>query len=198
MSADAVGICVAIGLGLVFLTLGLGATVFLGLRSFTGGVKERLSEVKEDIVSGLSDIRDKMIRVETIADSVQDSVQAYIASRPEGTVVRELQNFGSTRIAAEPGAEDTTYTVRVEKGIINTRIMGKLSRSTGFSAKELEVFGTEPRTLSLGARTFRITLPSTDAKICTQYMSLFLKWLDTEYIKGQEEGKKEFEDGIEV
>ena len=54
--------------------------------------------------------------------------------------------------------------------------------------KELELFGEEPK---LGvfpdSKHMVLTVPSIDGKVCSQYVSLFLKWLDTTYFEALKE-----------
>ena len=59
------------------------------------------------------------------------------------------------------------------------------------------MFGEEPRIYNLGPRALSIHVPSTDPAICTRYISLFLKWLNTEYWEALKELEKYEEIRIE-
>ncbi|MBA7711710.1 hypothetical protein ES703_120676 [subsurface metagenome] len=196
MSTDAIGLCVTIGIGIIFLMVGIGISIFLGLRGFTNRVNDKVTDAKDDIVEELSDIKGTLTKIDTTANNLIQIATGAAAGA--GTVIRQLKNFGETRITAIPGSTNTTYTISVEKGIIDTDIMGRASQLTGLTEREVKMFGGQTvKSFPLGRRRFRLTVPSTDPKVCTEYMSLVLNWLDTEY-QNELHGISAFEDNIKI
>lgn len=194
MTTDAIAICVTLGSGIIFLGIALGVAIFLGLRGFTNRMNDQVSDAKDDIVEELSDIKETLTKIDTTTGNLVQIATGAAA----GTVVRQLKNFGETQIAATPGPTNTTYTISVEKGIIDTDIMGRASLLTGLTEREVKMFGGQMvKSFSLGRRRFRLTLPSTDPKVCTEYMSILLSWLDTEY-QNELQGISAFEDNIKI
>lgn len=190
MDIDILGICVTVFLGV----LAIAIAIFFGLRGFTNNLGKQISKFKDDVVLELSGIKEKMIHVDNTAQTILNLVTGYL-SREHGTVIVQLKNFGKTSITAEPGKDDTTYTILVEKGILNTRLMGKVSVKTGLTETEYRMFNNTVDVYSLGSNRIRLVLPSTDPENCTKYINLFLAWLDKEY---QEESRavSDFESGI--
>lgn len=197
MSPDAIGICITIGVGGLLAIIGIGLCVYLGLRGFTNRLTDKISDVRDNIITELSNIGRKLDKVEMRAEDIWQSAQGYF-SRPSGTIVRTLNNFGKTKISAELGAEAITYVIQVEKGILSAGIVGRLSKITELSKIEINLFGSEPRVFSVHPNGIRIIVPSTDPKLCTQYISIFLKWLDTEYHSGRQQQIDEFERDINI
>lgn len=189
MSPDAIGICLAI--------LGIGLCLFFGLRGFTSKVTDRISDVKDAIITELSNIRVKMAKVETRADDIWQLEKGRF-EESSSTIEGTLKNFGKVKISAEPAAEMTTYTLEVEKEDLNLNLISRLSKITGLVKTEINLFGSEPRLFPVRPKVIRILVPSTDPKLCTQYISTFLNWLDTKYHSGRQQEIEEFEKGINI
>lgn len=185
------------GLFISLAILGIGLCLYFGLRGFTNKVTDKVSDVKEAIITELSSIREKMTKVETRAEDIWELEKGRL-TKSSGTIEGTLKNFGKVKIAAEPAADKTVYTLEVEKGDLNTNLISRLSRITELAKIELNLFGNETRLLPVRPKVIRILIPSTDSKLCTQYISTFLKWLDTEYPSGRQRELKEFEEGISI
>lgn len=194
MTTDAIAISVTIGGSILFLGIALGVAIFLGLRGFSNRVNDQVSKAKDDIVEELSDIQQTLTKIDTTTTNL---VQIATAGGTM-TVSRKLKNFGQIQISATPGPASTTYTISVEKGMIDIGIMGRASLLTGLTETEVKMFsGRTVRSFSLGRRRFRLDIPSTDPEVCTEYMSVFLSWLDTKY-QNELQGISAFEDNIKI
>lgn len=175
------GITYTVDFGLLIGFIGLGVAVFLGLRSF-----------RNDILTPITRMN------ETLAAMRQRLEDIWFVARPQtGTIARELPNLGQIRISAKPGQDSTDYIVDIVARVIDDGMIEKLSQSTGLEEREKEFFGGKvTQVLGLSDRKFRLTLPSTDKAKNTAYMTLFLRWLDTDYFHAREKEISEFEDGI--
>ena len=114
-----------------------------------------------------------------------------------GTVTVDLKNFGKTTVSAKPGADKTLYIIEVEKGGLNTDLIEKISGDTGFSDIEKNLLGKEPEVFDLKYNAIKIEVPSTEPEICVEYLSAFLKWLDTDYVSALPK-IGDFENGISI
>lgn len=197
MSPEVVGICVTI-LGSVLIgSIAIAIAVFFGLRSTVNPLGNKLSVLKDDIVTELSNIKEKLARIEGATDNIWQFASAYFTKG--GTVTRSLKNFGDTRISAQPSSGYTAYTIRVERGHLDGASVDKLSKITDLEKRENELFSGQLVELqSIGSNALRVRVPSVDPNLCTKYMSMFLKWLDTEYAKALEAEIRKFEDDITV
>lgn len=193
MDINITGICITVLIGVICLSL----AIFLGLRGFTGKLGKKVEQAKDDIVAELSGINEKIVKIDTNTDNLVQLANAYLTSA-SGTIVKRLKNFGDTKISAQPGTNDTTYIIRVEKGILNASMIDRLSKKTGLSTIEIKRFGRETKVTNLGSNTLRVIIPSTDPKICTGYMGELLTWIDTKYHEGTLDFVAEFENGINV
>jgi hypothetical protein len=196
MNPDIVGICVTVGVSVILAGVMIGLAVFLGLRSFTDSVGKKVSNAKDSIVGELSPIRDRLITIDERTDTIWRFEMAK-ATSSTGTVEKYLKNFGKTTITAEPGKDDTAYIVEVEKGTVAMHFSLKIAEETSLNDIEREMFGRIVGFIPLRPNRFRLQVPSTDPKVCTKYMSIFLKWLDTEYVEALPR-LKDFESGIEI
>lgn len=195
MTPDAVGIIIAIFVGFIAIAL----SIFFGLKTFTGNLGRQISDTKDSLVKELSGIRDRVIKIEGTADNIWDVVKEKLFGL-SGTIEFELRNFGKTKVTAEPGADETRYIVKFERVpvIINEHLLGRMSNITGLTETEIEMFNSMTRATVIGSNMIKVTIPSTDPEACVKYMSLFLKWLDTEYVTKLKASVEEFEKGIKV
>jgi len=179
-------IALSILIGLISIAVG----IYFGLRGFPKEIKS----VKDAIY----ELRDQVLnKLEGIDRTVTHIFEVLIHLKSSGTILRHLSNFGTVRITAEPGLQETKYIVEVERGIISLTLIERLSKETGLEEKEKEIFeGRIPALLPVSPRAFIIKVPSTEPAKCTKYLSFFLKWLDTEYYRALERTKQEFEEPI--
>lgn len=169
-------------LGMLLGLLGIAIAIFFGIYSFNNNIRNKL----EDILRSL-------VKIDT---RLEDFVQFRDFSK-SGTVEVELENFGKTKITAEPGLEDTSYIIEVTKGVLKASLINKLSKITGFEDKEKSLFSKGiPKTMSLSPKAMRFRLLTTDPNLCVQYINLLLRWLDSEYTKGYKAEINTFENGI--
>ena len=111
---------------------------------------------------------------------------------------RELPNLGVVRISAEPHSDGTTYIVRAKKAVFDTSLICELTKPTGFEEREKEIFSGSVTKIRTPLRTdLVVDVPCREASVCTKYMSLFLKWLDWEYLDLLPK-VQDFEEPIEI
>lgn len=163
-----IGIAVGLFLGLI----GIALAVLFGLRGF-----------RTEITNELSPIKEKVIIIQERVQNVWDVVKRSRIFQSTGTVERNLENLGKIRIAAEPQANQTNYFIEAEKPVIlDAERVISLSEPTGLNQKERELFdGQLAHASDLLPHQLKLEVPSTDPQLCAQYMSFFLKWLDTAY-----------------
>ena len=196
MSIDAVGITAGIGSSIILGLIIVGLTLFFCLRSIRSEVSTQAQNVRKDITEKLSSIDNKVTKIETLTNTVWDVLREREFGTT-GTVEIQLKNFAKTTITAEPREEETAYIIQVEKGTLDDNFIAKVSNETRLNTIEREMFGKLVGQIPLRPNRMRLIIPSTDPKLCTKYISIFLKWLDLEYIKALPQ-KDEFETGIEV
>jgi hypothetical protein len=197
MDPNFVGICVAIFLSAVISAGGIAVAIYFGLRSFTKGVSEKVETVKKEVVGELSGIKENVIKINERAEDIWQRMTAYLSGKVAGTVEVVLQNFGKTKVSAEPSITETKYIIQPEKGRFNAEMIIKLSKTSDLVKKEIELFNREPLMMNLG-NILRVSLPSTDPNICVQYINFLLKWLDTYYIQALADETEKFERDIKV
>jgi hypothetical protein len=193
MDTNIIGICVTILLSVI----GIAVAIYFGLRSFTNRISKQVDETKNSIVFELSGIKENIIKIITRVDDVWQLAAIFAKGQTVGTVEVELKNFGKTKITAEIAEKETRYIVQPGKGRLMGGAIAKISKGTTLIKTELEMFGHEVTLIDIG-NMLRIVVPSVDPKLCTQYMSLFLKWLDTEYAREVESEVAKFEKDIKV
>jgi len=200
MSGDVVGICITILGSILIGSIAIAIAVFFGLRSTVNPLGDKLSTLKDDLITELSNIRERIVRIEDTAGNIWQFMSVYFQQREgTGTVVRNLKNFGETRISAKPASGYTLYTINIARGKLDGTSIDKISKMTDLESKENELFsGQVVQVHSIGSNILTVQLPSIDPKLCTNYMSIFLKWLDTTYVETVEAEIKQFEDNITV
>ena len=157
--------------------IGIGTALIIALIVCIYRVDGKLSRI-EDNTRGISDIRNELTKLtEKVDMALRFGIQV-----PKGTVTLTLKNLGKVEVTAEPSDKGTDYRILVEKPLLKGGLIAKKSKETEMIAKERELFGKEPNiTVYPDYRHMVLTVPSTDPKICSQYVSIFLKWLDTTY-----------------
>jgi hypothetical protein len=177
------------------MTFDLG--ILLGLIAVAVAVYFGLWGFRKDIGDKLTDIRDKVMAMGTTLDKAWDLLKIRLGGE-FGTVERELTNLGKTRISAKPGQDETVYFVEVERPVLQDDFISKLAKGTDFEAKEMEFFGGQLTRISTPIPTrMTVKIPCTEARKCTDYMSMFLKWLDSVYYDALPK-IKEYEEPIQV
>jgi len=157
--------------------MGLGVALLLALIVCIYRVEGRLSKI-QDNTGFIPEIRNELTKLtERVDMALRIGIQL-----PKGTVTLTLKNLGKVEVTAEPGDKETDYRILVEKPLLKTGLIAKKSKETDMAAKERELFGKEPKfAVYPDSRHMVLTVPSTDSTVCSQYVSLFLKWLDTTY-----------------
>lgn len=196
MTPGIIGICVTIGVSVILAGVMIGLAVFLGLQNFTVTLSQKISNIKTAILGELSPIKDRLVTIDERTNSIW-LYELGKADSPTGTVEVYLTNFAKTTITAQPGKEVTSYIIQVEKGTLNAAYIAKVSEETRLNSIEKEMFGKLAEHLALRPDRLQLIVPSTDPKTCTQYISTFLKWLDSEYFEALP-NISAFESGIEV
>jgi len=170
-------------IGLVSIAVGLFLGLFFGLAGFRKGITSELSAIKETVIA-----------IQATAEKTWDLILRHF---PTGgsTIERELENLGKVKITAEPGKDETTYLIEIGKPLLILGMIDRLSKKTGLAKKETEMFGREPRFVILSPTRTRINIPCTEAKLCTEYVTLFLKWLNSTYVESLKD-VKDFEEPI--
>ena len=186
MDSTVIG-CIAIAIGLVLGLMGIAVSVLFGLRSF-----------RTDIMGDLSIIKEKIIIIQETVRNVWDVFRISPAFGVTSTVEREFKNLGKVKIAAQPQLDATTYILQVTNPILNTAAIDKLSKQTGLEQIEKDMFsGDVPKLESMLPHLMKIVIPSTEPSVCTKYMNLFLKWLDSTYFDSMPK-IREFEEPIGI
>jgi len=197
MDINVTGICITIIVGVIAIAL----SIYFGLRGFSNSISKKVDETSDGIVLALSGIRDNIVKISTRVDDVWQLVSqlALLLTKGQtvGTIEVELKNFGKTKISAQIAEKETIYIVQSEKGKLSSDAIVRISKYTTLGKTELEMFGRETMVDNIG-NWLRVHVPKVDPKLCTQYMSLFLKWLDTEYVTALQSETDRFEKDIKV
>jgi len=171
--------------------------LFVGLLAIAVAVYFGLSGFRKDVSDKLSDIRDKIIAMGTTMDKAWDLLKIRFGVAT-GTVERNLKNLGKTKITASPATDKTIYFIEVEKAVLYDGLIIKLSKESDLENKEKQLFSGRVPSLftTLGTR-LTIEVPCTESKLCTEYISLLLKWLDTTYYESLSK-IKDYEEPIQI
>ena len=174
----------------------LALAIYCGLRGFTKALAERVDKAEQSIITELSGIKLTIAKIDERAMNIFQLAQAYASRGNIGTIEGSLNNFGKVKVSAQPGVADTSYVIEVEKGRLNVDLISKISKKTALARYEMDKFGREAAIMNFGTNKMRLTVASIDPTICKEYVSFFLKWLDTDYVEGLESLMREFEEGI--
>ncbi len=174
-------------IGLISIALALFLGLFFGLAGFRKGITSELSAIKEAVI--------------VIRTTVEKTWDLILTCFPTGagTVERELENLGTAKISAEPGRDQTTYLIEIEKPLLKEGLFLKKALEWDFIRQETKILGDEGaqqvRVTILSPHRMRYYLPSTDPKACTEFITFLLKWLNSAYFESLG-GIKEFEEPI--
>lgn len=173
---------IAVAIGLFLGLVGIAAAVFFGLAGFRSGIFNELRTFRLDILNELRTIREKIVAIEGTTEKIWDVMMRTSFVPTKGTVERKLANLGIVKITASPGPDQTVYDIEVEKAVLQGALIAKLGKETGFEDKEKEMFrGLVPGIRTLFPNRLRVEVPSVQAKVCTEYIGMFLRWLDSTY-----------------
>jgi hypothetical protein len=140
----------------------------------------------EDNTQPIKTINETMIRL--------DERTTGLLNRPGGTVIVTLKNLGNVTVSATPlGPEETHYSLQFEKPI-KFEAIHSVAYQTGLDEKEKQMFGGKiARSLPISPTSLFIKVPSSNPRLCSEYISLFLKWLDSDYLARLEKSLAEYE-----
>jgi hypothetical protein len=121
-------------------------------------------------------INETMIRLD------ERTMALALSGKLPGTVAVTLKNLGTVTVSAQPATtpQVTRYNLQFKKPF-KFAVIGVVGRATGLDVKEHEMFGKPATSMSVSPEQVIITVPSVDPKLCSEYISFFLKWLDSEY-----------------
>lgn len=162
--------------------IGIAATVFLGLLGIAIATFFGLKAFRTDITNELSAIKEKVIVIQETAQNVWDVIRRSPLVGAAGTIERNFTNLGKVKITAEPHLENTIYYLLAEKPIFDDDRISKSSKDTQFEEQEKKLFAGKTAAVSTPIpNRLRLTLPCTEPKVCADYVSLFLEWLNSTY-----------------
>lgn len=170
-------------LGLISIAIGLFLGLFFGLGGLRKGISGDLSTIKEKVMS-----------IENTTGKLWDLTSAR--SYQLQTVVRDFNNLGKVSVSADPRETETLYRIRVEKPIILGGMITKLSKETGLAKVEIDMFKKEPTHTVVSKNELLMHVPCIEPKLCTEYITIFLKWLDSTYFGRYQSKLAEFEESI--
>ena len=175
-----------VSLGPLIGLLALALAVFAGLSRFTGGVGGHLVDIKNDVKG----VRERLEDIWNLRPG-----PLFGGAPAAATVVRRMEHLGKVTISAKPAGNSTVYVINVERPVIREGLIVKLSQGSAFEADiEERMFGkNHPRVLERSGTSLLVDVPTADAQIATEYMTLFLEWLDTEYMSRIDQEIDDFE-----
>jgi hypothetical protein len=144
----------------------------------------------------------KLDKIETNTDPIKaisetmirlDERTKLLAGKTSGTVHITLKNLGDVSVSASPvDSNMTSYTLQFSKGF-NFSAIAAISKTTGFEDVEKKMFSQVPQALPVTPTLLILRVPSSDPKVCSNYVSKFLTWLDTEYFNRLGKAISEYE-----
>lgn len=171
--------------------------MLIGLLAIALGIFFGLLEFRKGVSSKLLDIRNKLIEMEVTMEKAWYLIKLHF-SRETGTVERKLKNLGKTIITASQDVNMTTYLIKVENPVLQEGLIVKLSKETELENKEKEMFDGKLTMVYVSLpNQLTVKVPSADPRICTEYISMFLRWLDSTYFEALK-NVKDYEEPIQV
>lgn len=189
-----------VGWGILIGLLGIGVpisiSIFFGLHGFRRGITEKLSELSNK----LTEIKGHTESIESM-DRTLGSLHGQITTMVElskpsgGTVEGVLKRLGKVKVTAEPGENETNYHIEVSEPVLKDGFIPKIARQDDeFQEKRTKTFeGMAVRVTTLTPKRVIVRLPSTNPKTCSEFMTYFLKWLDSTYCESLKNVREEFE-----
>lgn len=172
--------------GILIGLLGIAITIYLAMRGFRNEISDRLHEIDRN-TEPIVEINKTILRLDEFVRSTL---------HPGGTVEGKYKNLGKVQVTASPGPKETRYDITIENPILDQAFILKKSQETELINKEKELFGEESTVNTISPVLVIWRLPSTDPKICTEFVRFLLNWLDTTYVESVKEDKNAFERGI--
>lgn len=169
--------------------IAIAIAIFFGFGSLTKNFRDEFKDISRQLAS----IKEKIIEVATKFDTAWGMINARWTAG--GTIQRTLPNLGKVQISASPEAKRTQYDIQVEKVVLKGGLIEKATRDSGFFNKEVELFGEPTGHMILSSHVMRLQVPSTDPKVCTQFLTEYLNWLNSTYTKALK-AVDEFEEPI--
>lgn len=174
---------VAIALTIFFGVIAIALTIFFGLKG-----------LPKDVLGELSRIKEAVIAIRTTVEKTWDLMLRQSA-QGGGTVERQLENLGKVRITAEPGKDNTSYLIEIEKPLLKEGPLYKIVQEPDFVKQEGKILGQQSQITVLSPNRMRFNIPCTDPKPCTEFVTFLLKELNSTYVESLKEIKK-FEESI--
>ncbi len=152
-------------------------------------ISGKLSRIEENT----GKIEDVKTEVTKLATGV-DVVIRYGLQTSKGTATVTLPQLGQVLVSAQPGSERTEYKLRFTRThhVLNINYVAKKSKEHAFGRIAIGMFGEGTRLNDVGPGTWVLTVPSTDPVLCSDYVSRFLKFVDS-LLEGYTEELKKYE-----
>jgi len=136
---------------------------------------------------------------QTIKDMSQtlnriDERTLAVKGENHGTTRLQLPNLGEVRLSAGLGENSTAYSIEITVPILRLDLINGFTKSTGFSEVERKFFGKETTANVILPTRMIWTVPSSDPKVCTEFIALAVKWLDSQYFELANGAVRSFED----
>jgi leucyl-tRNA synthetase len=117
-----------------------------------------------------------------------------LVGKVSGTVVVTLKNLGTVSVSAsDVTREGTRYSLQFQNPVKRMEFIDRIADETGFNEKEKQMFGKNATSVTVNPNRMVLVVPSNDPKLCSDYVSLFLNWLDSEYFTRVEKVIAEYE-----
>jgi hypothetical protein len=173
-----------ISLDTVFSVLGIVLGIVIPFIASIIWLARKLDRI-EDNTQPIKTINETMIRL--------DERTTGLGGRVSGTVIVTLKNLGKVTVSATPmNPSETHYSLQFEKPI-KFEAIHSVACQTGLDEKEKQMFSRTVRLVPVNPTHLVIRAPSSDPKLCSEYVSLFLRWLDSDYLAGLEKSLAEYE-----
>ncbi len=137
----------ALLLGLLIGLISVALAIFFGLSGFRNRVTDKLSSIEKhtepigDIKDKISGMGERVIAIQGATEKAWDLLSAQLTKG--GTVERNLDNLGKVKISAEPGADETSYLIEIEKPTLAEGLFTKLAKEPNFVQTETQFLGRE-------------------------------------------------------
>ena len=189
-----------VGWGILIGLLGIGVpisiSIFFGLHGFRRGITEKLSELSDKLteIKGHTESIGSMDRTLGSLHG-QITTMVELSKPPGGTVEGTLEKLGKVKVTAEPGENVTNYHIEVSEPVLKDGFIPKIANQDDeFQEKRSKTFeGMTIRVTVLTPKRVIVRLPSTNPTTCSEFMTYFIKWLDSKYIKSLSKNVEEFE-----
>lgn len=131
----------------------------------------------------IGDTEKLLVVIRESVDKTFYLVSMQMSGRP-GTVERHLPNIGKVLISAQPNprANETYYNIETEMPVLKEAILLALTDDVEFQQHAADLLDGPAKLLVLSARHLRMRLPSNDPQKCTEYVTWFMRWLNSEYV----------------